>query len=93
LNRGSWCPKFRQIRATLQLLLDRVDRKEFDIDSLQKQHEQVLLFLIHRRQRPKAAVAASNALLLLYGYQSSLRGNFLCTPFGLALKQQPNKLE
>ena len=48
-----------RLRATLQLLLDRVDRKE-DIDSLQKQHEQVQLFLIHKRQRPKAAVAARN---------------------------------
>ena len=62
------CPgKFRQILETLQLLLDRVNRKEFYVDS-------------------------SSALLLLYGHQPSLRGNFLCTRFAEARKQEPEEV-
>jgi hypothetical protein len=63
------CPaKFRQIRESLKLLLDQVDRKQFKID-------------------------ASSTLLLLYGHQPSLRGNFLCARFDRFLTQEPNDVE
>ena len=63
------CPgKFRQIRDKLKLLLEQVNRKEFEVD-------------------------ASNALLLLYGNQPSLRGNFLCACFDRFLTQPPDEVQ
>jgi hypothetical protein len=63
------CPgKFRQIRDSLKVLLEQVDRKEYDVD-------------------------ASNTLLLLYGNQPSLRGNYLCTCFGRFLTQKPDEVQ
>jgi len=63
------CPgKFRQIRDSLKLLLEQVNRKEFAVD-------------------------VSNTLLLLYGNQPSLRGNFLCTCFDRFLTQPPAEVQ
>jgi len=63
------CPgKFRQIRDSLKLLLEQVNRKEFEVD-------------------------VSNTLLLLYGNQPSLRGNFLCTCFDRFLTQPPDEVQ
>ncbi len=63
------CPgKFRQIRDSLKVLLELVDRREHKVD-------------------------VSNTLLLLYGHQPSLRGNFLCTCFGRFLTRKPNEEE
>ena len=63
------CPgKFRKIRDSLKLLLEQVNRNEFEVD-------------------------VSNILLLLYGNQPSLRGNFLCTCFDRFLTQQPDEVQ
>src|SRR5271167_3513564 len=63
------CPaKFRQIRDSLKVLLELVDRRELKVD-------------------------VSNTLLLLYGHQPSLRGNFLCSRFGRFLTQKPSEDE
>jgi len=63
------CPaKFRQIRDSLKLLLEQVERKQFTVDP-------------------------SPTLILLYGNQPSLRGNFLCTCFGRFLTQKPKEAE
>ena len=63
------CPgKFRQIRDKLKVLLEQVNRKEFEVD-------------------------VSNILLLLYGNQPSLRGNFLCACFDRFLTQPPDEVQ
>ena len=63
------CPgKFRQIRDSLKLLLEQVNRKEFEVD-------------------------VSNILMLLYGNQPSLRGNFLCACFDRFLTQPPDEVQ
>ena len=63
------CPgKFRQIRDSLKLLLEQVDRKQYKVD-------------------------ATPTLILLYGNQPSLRGNFLCTCFGRFLTRKPREVE